>query len=332
MPLWAPAWAITPQIFEFPVTPGKNGVGMPATATQSPVSLQISGTDLVAAAYLSGQPPHMLNAWGAKGGYAFRTWRIWAALGLLEPDNAGHVVRSAEYEEFDATEKSHLNYVLGGTLTKAYAASKLGVPWLAHLSVAVRHGYVVKFNNTRRPDYIGYANNGRDLVIAEAKGRQSLDTHLRLALDGKVQTGAVSHINRATPVKRYGVVAEARKSRPVSIYAVEPPEEMEVKFNAAQWAMSYYTFAQQLIEECADDPRPGEEPLWASMELRIPEAIEMWLERGSTLGNRSDTKKWAQYFDEWPKVEDQARAEADTYARLRQVTVLPDLLIGTYAG
>lgn len=323
---------MTHQIFEFPVTLGMNGVGMPSAATQPPCNLQIAGHDLVAATYLSGQPDHMLSSWGAKGAYAFRLWRSWATLGLLEPDNTGRVVRSAEYEELDSTEKSHLNYVLGGTLTKAYAANKLGVPWLAHLSVAVRHGYKIKFSNTRRPDYIGYANNGRDLVVAEAKGRQYIRKDLKDALDCKFQTSAVHHVNHAVPVKRYGVAAEARKGHPVSIYAVEPSEEIIVDFTALQYVRNYYTFAQQLIEECADDPRPGGDPFWASMELHVPTAMVDWLEKGSELEEEPDAKEWARHLEEWPQVEDRVLAEAATFGGIFGATVLPDLLIGTYTG
>uniref|UniRef100_UPI0019D04443 hypothetical protein n=1 Tax=Micrococcus sp. KRD096 TaxID=2729721 RepID=UPI0019D04443 len=114
-------------------------------------------------------------------------WRVWAALGLLKPDGNNRVTRSAEYEELDPTEKTHLNYVLGGTLAKAYAADKLGVPWLAHLSLAARAGNVIQYQGARRPDYIGYTANQGTLVIAEAKGRQQVRQSLRAALDGKVQ-------------------------------------------------------------------------------------------------------------------------------------------------
>lgn len=299
---------------------------MPQAATRRPVHLEVSGHSLVAATYLSGQPRHMLGAWGAGGGYAFRIWRIWAALGLLRPYNNG-VTRSAEYRELDSTEMSHLNYVLGGTLAKAYAEKKLDVPWLAHLSVAIRAGYAIDFYTSSRPDYIGYTSTGRDLVIAEAKGRQRVDSRLKAALDGKVQAGAVRHVNRATPVSRYGILAQARMGYPVSIYAVDPPEEVKVDFSPVQWMRAYYSFVRDLAEECANDPQPdqhfeGDQRRvrdaweWASVDLRVPAAITEWLD------NERD-------LDAWPAVAARARAEAEELGRPQQVTVMSDLLILT---
>lgn len=314
MPLWAPRWAVTTRRFNFPVTIGNSGTGMPKAATSSP-QLQISGKALVAAAYLSGQPNHLLGAWGSAGAYPFRIWRIWAALGLLEPDGHGSVKRKAEYKELDPTEKGHLNYVLGGMMAKAYAANKLGVPWLAHLSVATRAGYAIRYTGSRRPDYLGYANNQQDLVIAEAKGRQNPDKRLKADLDGKKQTGMVSHVNKTVPVKRYGILTEAPVSRAVSLYAVEPADVIQVDFDALQWRRAYYTFARQLADGCANDPRPGDGELWASMDLQVPEAILEWLDRERGL-------------DAWTDVEERARDEAARFSRTGQVTtVLPDLLI-----
>lgn len=297
---------------------------MPAAATQKPLRLRLSGLSLVAAAYLSGQPSHMLGAWGSSGAYAFRMWRVWAALGLLKPDGNNRVTRSAEYEELDPTEKTHLNYVLGGTLAKAYAADKLGVPWLAHLSLAARAGNVIQYQGARRPDYIGYTANQGTLVIAEAKGRQQVRQSLRAALDGKVQARAVVHVNGAVPVARYGILAEAPMGFPVSLYAVEPPDVLKVDFTQLQWVRRYYEFVRQLAEECADDPRPDREPIdgrpregrleWASMELRVPEAVLEWLNAERDL-------------DAWPKVKADARAEVETLGRSPHVTMLPDLLI-----
>lgn len=297
---------------------------MPAAAIRPPLRLRLSGLSLVAASYLSGQPSHMLGAWGSSGAYAFRMWRVWAALGLLSPDGNGCVTRSAEYEYLDPTEKTHLNYVLGGTLAKAYAADKLDVPWLAHLSLAERAGNVMQYQGSRRPDYIGFTANQGSLVIAEAKGRQQVRHSLRAALDGKVQAGAVVHVNGAVPVARYGILAEAPMGHPVSLYAVEPPEVIEVDFTPVQWVRCYYQFVRQLAEECAGDPRPDPEPAgdwpreglleWASIDLRVPAAILEWLDAERDL-------------DAWPEVEASTRAEVENLGRPHQVTMLPDLLI-----
>ncbi len=313
MPLWAPSWAVTNRSFNFPVFLGKKGNGMPATAKQKPRQLQISGYTLVAATYLSGQPTHLLSAWGWAGGYAFRMWRTWAALGLLEPSVNSGVVRASEYKELDSTEKSHLNYVLGGTLAKAYAADKLGVPWLAHLSLATRIGYNIKFQGSRRPDYLGYANNQQDLVVAEAKGRQRSDSRLKAQLDGKAQTHAVHQVNGAVPVNRYGVLAEAKPGQTVSLYAVDPADSIKVDFDALQWIRAYYAFARQLAEECADDPRPGDGDRWASMDLQVPAPITEWLDQERGL-------------DAWPVVERRVKIQAEEQSRRREVSVLPDLL------
>lgn len=234
-------------------------------------------------------------------------WRIWAALGMLEPDGQGGIKRSPEYRELDATEKTHMNYVLGGTMTKAYAASKLGVPWLAHLSVAERAGYTIEFSGNRRPDYLGYANNLQDLVIAEAKGRQGPDSKLRSDLAAKAQVSGIKKVNGEVPAKRYGVLAEARLDKAVSLYAVEPPENVNINFDAIRWVKTYYEFARDLVESCAKDPRPGSKKYWARVDLEVPKVISNWLD--SECGHERKHRP-EQEWETWLDIQEKAQSEA----------------------
>lgn len=98
---------------------------------------------------------------------AYRTSILFA--NLCENVN-GELERSSAYEGLDPSEKGAISYFLGLTLTKAFSARILNVPWLIHLDVYRDDLRPVLNAGDSRPDLVGKNSNG-EWVVMEAKGR-----------------------------------------------------------------------------------------------------------------------------------------------------------------
>lgn len=179
MTFWAPSWITTTDSFIVDVDLGNK---MPLVASQPTPQFSVSGFQLIWASILSGRPAHLASSPLTMEQRGYRSWRISSSFSFLKPDDQGRrLVRPEVFQDLDSTEKGQLNYVSGSLFAKAYSGVKLGIPWLAHLSLYEKIANV-SFSHTKRPDYIGVNKQG-EYVVAEAKGRQNMEAALKRSLD-----------------------------------------------------------------------------------------------------------------------------------------------------
>lgn len=282
VPLMLPAWATGPHgalPYDIELEPG---VGLPARVTTPPVRLRVTPRRLARAALTSGRPPGLFPAAFTLTGRDYRQWRIWSALGFIEPDGHGGLRRTQDFTQLDPTEQGHLNYALAGTLLKALAADQLDSPWLAHLSLAHRAGYVLtRVGRTREePDYFGPTFT-HEYLVGEAKGRQLVKPALKRDLDGKRQTGQVTHVNHQAVIRRYGLAATAN-TRQVKIYVTDPPTEIAAPTSPDPWIRAYYGMVIEVADALDEDlPGPSEdralrEAGWKPVRWEIPSVARRW--------------------------------------------------------
>jgi hypothetical protein len=287
MVLLLPPWATQKKKYTIPVA---HGPRMPQTVLAQPANLTLSGYRMAWAAITSGRPPGLVPSVLTLAGRDYRSWRIWASLGLLEDDGSRRLRRTQDFAALDPTEKGHLNYALAGAIAKAYAAEKLGSPWLAHLSLAQGSGYPLTSTPgySTRPDYFGITNNG-DFFIAEAKGRIVLRKALKSALDAKHQTGAVRHVKNSVVLARYGFAVTANTAG-VSLYATDPEEEVQIEVTWEGWLRRYYRMILDLaeaIDQTELEPE-GNQSNWQPVRLFVPSMVRQWAK-----GESSPVTNWS---------------------------------------
>ncbi len=132
--------------------------------------LIVSLDDLVRAAITVGYP----NLAAATMPATFhRTWavlfRASIVLAYLDAPTGDRVVRSADYNRADRSEKGSISYYLGLFGAKLAAELLLQTPWLLHYDAYHRLAHRVG-PIASRPDLIGHATSGEWIAI-EAKGR-----------------------------------------------------------------------------------------------------------------------------------------------------------------
>jgi hypothetical protein len=131
---------------------------------------------------------------------AYRTSILFA--NLCENAN-GHLKRSSAYEGLDPSEKGAISYFLGLTMTKAFSARMLNVPWLMHLDVYREDLQLVIGNGNSRPDLIG-KNSNDEWIVMEAKGRtHGFDS--AAIQRAKYQAGQVIEVSGVSPVLHVGL-------------------------------------------------------------------------------------------------------------------------------
>lgn len=298
-----PLWATAGKKYTIPVDLGP---AMPSTATKAPTDLTVTGYRLAWAAITSGRPPHLDASALTLAGREYRSWRIWASLGLMEAHGGNQLRRTQHFRALDATEKGHLNYALAGAVTKAYAAEKLRCRWLAHLTLAAKDSsYKAAFDPAiaRRPDYIGLTDD-HDFFVAEAKGRLSLRTALKDSLNSKEQTGAVTSVGGQAVTGRYGL-AVASTHKATTLYVTDPDEDVRIDITANEWVQWYYRMLLDLsaaIDE--DEPQAvpqsadtrGNAP-WVPVRLLVPPILRQVALEGSGA------------LEQWNDVEGRARQQ-----------------------
>jgi len=184
----------------------------------NPVSSQLLGIDYQSEGFPSGSP--VSNGYGTLD----TSWGelLWAAITVGRPDRMyvfryGHastyealfrlsLVRMAleqsgprafRLRRTDAvktlypSEKGAVNYFLGMTLCKLFAAKLLNTPWVMHLDV-FRPQINAVLTGRSRPDLMGQSSNG-EWIVLESKGRVS-------APDRNVKTKAKQQATRVVSV------------------------------------------------------------------------------------------------------------------------------------
>lgn len=310
-----PPWAATSQTFTVPVRIGNS---MPAAATTAPVDLNITGFDLIWAAVLSGRPAHFLQHPNSVKNAEFAQWRVASCLRLLEP-RGQHLRRPAIFHsEVDPTEKGHLNFALGGTLTMAYLANKLGLRWLAHYSLVKKSPHYRLARTAPghvEPDYIGM-DSRQQFFVAEAKGRISLDSNTKKGLNTKRQTGVVQSINGQTSLPQFGIAAITGGSK-IELYATDPEVDAELP-EPNEWLWMYYEYVRAVCgpEEEVVEASSGPED-WVPVSLDLPEIVSRWA--------RSKTSDSEREESDWDWLVRRTRTQAETQSR----EIMPDLVAVT---
>jgi hypothetical protein len=144
--------------------------------TTGPVSngsatLETNWNELLWAALTVGRPNRQyVFQYGAASVYEalFRLSLVRMALQQSGP-TATRLRRTAAARTLDPSEKGAINYFLGLTICKLFAARLLQVPWLLHLDV-FRPMLNAQLTGRSRPDLVGQRIGG-DWVALECKGR-----------------------------------------------------------------------------------------------------------------------------------------------------------------
>ena len=152
-------------------------------------------------------------------------YRVSILFANLCEDENGYLERSSAYEGLDPSEKSAISYFLGLTLTKAFGARLLNVPWLMHLDVYREDLQPIFRNSNSRPDLVG-KNINDEWVIMEAKGRTNgFD---RKALQkAKDQARQVIEISGETPILHVGL--QVHFNNGIMCLEVDDPEPNKKK-------------------------------------------------------------------------------------------------------
>ncbi|MGP5729885.1 hypothetical protein [Corynebacterium casei] len=265
---------------------------------QNNPDLQVTGVELVHAAVFSGRPWTLLSAPSSVENRRFAQWRVDSFVNLLEgkSNGAGGVTlrRTSEFFgiEVDPTEKSQLNYILGGTLAKAYLSKKLGIGWIAHYTLFSKRltSPILQGGRRTEPDYIGVDLNG-NFIVAEAKGRigqgkfsLKRSHSIEKELNQKRQTGVVASVNGSNPVNRYGVAAMSYVDQ-ISLFVTDPDENYVVP-TISQWVSIYYAYVQSICQtgtsemegNVAESQRFEGEPSLVPVDIFLPQEVITWVE------------------------------------------------------
>jgi hypothetical protein len=153
----------------------------------------------------------------------YRTAIIYANL-LEMPDR--FFGRSSAYSGLDPSEKGAISYFMGLTLTKAFVARSLNVPWLMHVDVYRQQFGVALIPSGGRPDLFG-ADAAGNWVVAESKGRTNGHDDVAL-IKAKVQASQVALISGVAPSLSIGLVTSFSNGR-LTLVADDPPTEASDK-------------------------------------------------------------------------------------------------------
>jgi len=149
------------------------GFPQPCPVPNGPGTLQLKWDDLLWAALTVGRPNRQyVFRHGASSVYEgiFRLSLVRMALEQYGPV-ARRLRRTDAAKTLDPTEKGAVNYFLGMTVCKLFAAKLLDTPWLLHLDV-FRPQLNPVLTGRSRPDLIGQSQAGLWIAM-ESKGRLS---------------------------------------------------------------------------------------------------------------------------------------------------------------
>lgn len=212
--------------------------------------LRVSWDDILWAAVTVGRPNRSyVFRHGAASVFeaVFRWSLVRSALEQASP-HGYRVRRTAAAKTLDPTEKGAVNYFLGMTFCKLFAAKLLDTPWLLHLDVFRPHLDPV-LSGRSRPDLIGQQCGVSRWHAFECKGRVS-------SPDRTTKGKAKSQAQRLVSVKgtacslHIGAVTYFRGDR-LSFYWCDPPPEggrpIKVPLNNRHWRY-YYGPVLELIK------------------------------------------------------------------------------------
>ena len=165
----------------------------------------------------------------------------------LEQSSSRRLRRTAAARTLDPTEKGAVNYFLGLTICKLFAAKLLDAPWMLHLDV-FRPYLDVMLASRSRPDLVGQTLAGNWIVL-ECKGRiSSPDTAVKNR--AKQQAMRVVSISGAAPSRCIGGIAFF-KNDVLQFYWRDPDPEtrnpIRIEPSPQTWSY-YYRPALELVQ------------------------------------------------------------------------------------
>lgn len=148
--------------------------------------------------------------------------------------------RTTAAKTLDPTEKGAVNYFLGMTFCKLFAAKLLNTPWLLHLDV-FRPGLNPVLTGRSRPDLVGLAHGTGQWHAFECKGRVS-PPDVTTKTKAKNQAQRLVSVNGTPCTLHVGSITYLRADA-FHFYWRDPPPDngkgIEVPMGADAW-MHYY--------------------------------------------------------------------------------------------
>jgi len=143
----------------------------------------------------------------------------------LEQRQGGRLRRTAAARTLDPTEKGAVNYFLGLTMCKLFAAELLDAPWMLHLDV-FRPALDVQLASRSRPDLVGQTQR-REWVALECKGRIS-PPDAAVKKRAKQQATRVVSVSGTAPTFHIGGITFF-KDDVLQFYWQDPDPEPEIR-------------------------------------------------------------------------------------------------------
>jgi len=208
--------------------------------------LSVSWDDLLWAAVTVGRPNRNYVFQNGNASLYEALFRISAVRMSLEQvgPSARRLRRTQAAKSLDPSEKGAVNYFLGLTLCKLFAAKKLNAPWLLHLDVFRSQLNPTLLSGRSRPDLVGQTNSG-DWVALESKGRASPPAEDAKA-KAKLQAERLIGINGTQVQFRIGAFAYFKNDtlkffwRDPQPDDVEPRNPIRLKLTRDEFWRHYY--------------------------------------------------------------------------------------------
>ena len=214
----------------------------PGTVVNGSANLPVTWDDILWAAVTVGRPNRQyVFRHGAASVYEalFRWSLLRMALEQSGP-RASRLRRTAAARTLDPTEKGAVNYFLGMTFCKLFAAKLLNTPWLLHLDV-FRPALNPVLTGRSRPDLVGRQHHSTRWHAFECKGRISPPGATSKG-KAKAQAQRLVSVNGVPCTLHIGAMTYLRGDA-LHFYWRDPPPEnnrgIEVPLGSDAW-MHYY--------------------------------------------------------------------------------------------
>jgi hypothetical protein len=252
-------------------------------------SLTVSWDEILHAAITVGRPSwYYVFRHGTASGYeALFRWSI-LRMAVEQRGTWMHELhRTSAVDNLDPTEKGAVNYFLGMTFCKLFAAKLLNTPWMLHVDVArPRIGF--RLAGRSRPDLIGQDDSTKRWHAFECKGR-SATPELTTKEKAKDQAQRIVVVDGQPCDLHIGAITYFR-NEVLQYYWRDPPpnteEPIEIPLGADIWRY-YYAPALELVRNDRNTyTRMLTEPVMAQLEeadvtVGIHPKVLQALERGA---------------------------------------------------
>jgi hypothetical protein len=214
------------------------GFGVAAPVVNGSRALTTNWDELLKAALTVGRPSWQYVFRNGPSSFfeaIFRLSLVRMALEQRSP-TARRLHRTPAARSMDPTERGAINYFIGMTVAKLFAARLLTAEWMLHFDV-FRPATTRMLAGRSRPDFVGQMANG-NWVIMEAKGRAS-EPASDAKSKAKGQARRIISINGSRPALQIGAIAFLRREA-LTFYWNDPEPEpsaegIAVEITASDW-------------------------------------------------------------------------------------------------